>query len=198
MQQPQPIDVNRLKGILGNARNIINKGDNFERGHVDQSMMVDGNQLVENAQGGTPMANTQSVAPRMSGNQPVYNNIASSKMPDNIKKAMMEQPIPQFGSPNHTFNLEDVMDEKPMPMVNPTPRKQPSAPAPMRESYVSQPSSDTFTVSEAALRGIVKDILLEFMTETFTKTLSEDVIKKTIGTLIKEGKIGAKKKTTAK
>jgi len=64
-----------------------------------------------------------------------------------------------------------------------------------------QTNNDKFTVSESALRGIIKDVvkdeLLKFMSETFSKQLSEQTIKKTINTLIKEGKIRTKKRISS-
>ncbi len=53
MEMPTPIDVNRLKGILGGARAIMDKVEsgNYETGHVDgralnedgvQQMMAEG------------------------------------------------------------------------------------------------------------------------------------------------------------
>lgn len=210
MNAPAPIDVSRLKGILKGAKDVMNKvetGD-FSSGNIDTSNMVDGNSLVEGAgqQGYATQQNTQAVAPQMRGGQPMYANMANSKLPDAVKQAMMEQPIAQMSGPNHTFNLEDVLDEgeKPMPTMQqqaqqrmqqaPAPQPAPQYRQPMQENVIS--NGNTFTVSEAALRGIVKDVLLEFMTDTFTKSLSEEVIKKTMTTLIKEGKLAVKKKTT--
>ena len=67
----------------------------------------------------------------------------------------------------------------------------------MEQPRQRQPLNETqgLNTSETAIRGIVKEILLEFMTEQFTKTLTEDVIKRTINTLLKEGKL---KKPVAK
>lgn len=203
MSGPAPMDMNRLKGMLSGAKAVMQKVDsgNFETGNVNLDTTVKGDQLLEAHQvqgGGMPQQNTQSVAPQMQGGQPVYNNINNSKLPPEVLKAMVEQPIPQMSGPNHTFNLSDVQDlvEKPMPMqtqvrTNRAPQQQP-----VTES-VQRNANDTFTVSESALRGIIKDIvrdeLLGFMNETYSKTLTEQAIKKTINTLIKEGKIKTKK-----
>ena len=49
--------------------------------------------------------------------QPSRDAIMNSKMPEAIKKAMLENPISQ-PKMNHTFNLDDVsdlIDEKPIP-----------------------------------------------------------------------------------
>jgi hypothetical protein len=195
IQMPAPIDVSRLKGILGGAKAIMNKvetGD-YEVGHIDaralseegvQEMMAEGIVRPQHA-----------VAPQIQQNQALYKNYNTSKMPAAIKEAMMANPIPQMQGPNHTFNLEDVQDVIPQsaPRYPSTPQTAPRQ-AVYEQQYVGANPNGTFTVSEAALRAIVKDELLNFMTNTFTQSLSEDVIKKTITTLIKEGKINVKRK----
>ncbi len=199
MEMPQPIDVNRLKGILGGAKAIMNKvetGD-YTTGNVDgRALNEDGVQQMM-AEGITRPQT--SVAPQMQANQPLYKNMETSKMPSAIKEAMMATPIPQGNGVNHTFNLEDVQPQAQQvqqraPQQYPsTPRTNPQ-PVYEQQQPIGANGNGTFTVSESALRAIVQDMLLEFMTQTFTQNLSEDVIKKTIGTLIKEGKINVKKK----
>ena len=200
MEMPQPIDVSRLKNILGGARAIMNKvetGD-YTTGNVDgRALNEDGVQQMM-AEGITrPQV---AVAPQMQANQPMYKNIDSSRMPAAIKEAMMKSPIPQGNGVNHTFNLEDVQapqapqQQRVAQQYPQTPRTNPQ-PVYEQQQPIGGNANGTFTVSESALRAIVNDMLLEFMTKTFAQSLSEDVIKKTIGTLIKEGKISVKKKT---
>lgn len=196
MEMPTPIDVNRLKNILGGARAIMDKVEsgNYETGHVDgRALNEDGIQQMM-AEGITRPQVQHAVAPQINANQPMYKNINSSKMPTAIKEAMMKTPIPQMTGPNHTFNYEDVADQvqqKRTPQYPTTPRTNPQ---PVYEQQIGVNNNGTFTVSESALRAIVKDCLLEFMTQTFTQNLSEDVIKKTITTLVKEGKLNVKRK----
>ena len=199
MEMPQPIDVNRLKGILNGAKNIMNKvesGD-YSTGNVDgRALTEDGvNQMM--AEGITRPQNA--VAPQMQPNQPMYKNMDSSKMPSAIKEAMMQTPIPQMTNHNHTFALEDVQ-EQPVGKPLVSAKQYPTAPQtnPQQQQYQQQPmganTNGTFTVSESGLKAMMNDMLLEFMTKTFVENLSEDVIKKTLNTLIKEGKVGIKKK----
>lgn len=198
---PAPIDVNRLKGILGGAKAIMNKvetGD-YEVGHIDARALNEEGVQEMMAEGIT-RPQMQAVAPQMQANQPLYKNINTTKMPSAIKEMMMKNPIPQMQTPNHTFNLEDVQE---VAQQHVQAQKYPSTPqtSPNRQvvyeqqQYIGANPNGTFTVSESALRAIIKDELFNFMTNTFTKNLSEDVIKKTISTLLKEGKITAKKKT---
>lgn len=184
-----PADLSKLKNILGGAKAIMNKvdGGTYEKGNVNLDTSVTSDQLIEgnnNPQIREP--NKTNVAPQIVGGKAQYRNINTSKMPDFIKEAMINSPIPQINGLNHTFNLDDVTD-----LVDKPQTKQPLI-------EQKQSNNDTFTVSETALRGIIKDVvkeeLLTFMSETFAKRLSEQTIKKTINTLIKEGKIKTKRK----
>ena len=193
---PPAADLSRLKGILGNAKAIMNKvnDNNFETGNVDSSSLVqDTSNYVNEGQAPQQEIQGQTMGDptRKMGNLS-HDAIANSNMPESIKKAMMENPIAQ-PTMNHTFNAEDVADlmgEKPMPAPS-APRTQ--ARKPMNESMVQQ-TNDSFTVSESSLRGIIKDVLVEYLAADYSKNLTEGVIKKTINTLIKEGKIKTKAK----
>lgn len=183
---PPPADLSKLKGILGNAKAVMNKvnNGNYETGNVD------GNSLVQSTEGYVSQNNvsTDSQAATMgnatrSMGQPNKNAIINSKMPEAIKKAMLENPISQ-PKMNHTFNLDDVsdlIDEKPIP-----------APTTKRRVNEGVVKGDMITISEAGLRDMVKDVLIEYLSADYTKNITEGVIKKTINTLIKEGKIKTK------
>ena len=183
MDIPQPIDVNRLKGILGNAKKIMGKVEtgNYETGHVD------GRALTEE---GVKQLQAEGVRRPSSQGQPQIDTsrIQNSRLPESVKKAMMENPIAQPTGLNHTFTLDDVYDladEKPMP--TPQARKQP-----IQESY--QQPQQFGGHSDNVLRAMIKDVLIEYLSNEYSKNLTESVIKQTISTLINEGKITAKKK----
>lgn len=187
---PQPADLSKLKGILGKAKavmNTVNSG-NYQPGSVDGSALV---QNTDSYLDAAAMNQSGYAIPQQTGNpvrQPgriTEDAINNSKMPEAIKRAMLENPIQQ-PTMNHTFNLDDVSDliEKPMP----APTARPTARPQMNESVMTQ-QNDRFTVSESALRGIIKDVLIEYLAGDYQKQLTEGVIKKTINTLIKEGKI---------
>lgn len=142
--------------------------------------------------------------------------IENSKLPDAVKKLMMEKPIPKMemgsgGGP--TFTLADVQG-----MV----KKSPTTVEQTQASYAQQPQTNhvtyaqptqitetvvtntqgkmLITLTEAELDKKINDALMNFMTNHFTKnlidkSLREETIKKTITTLIKEGKLKVKTKT---
>lgn len=195
MMTPPPVDLNKLKGILGNAKNIMKKVEtgNFETGHVDARALTEDGVMELQAEGvRRPMQQQQ----QLEGQQ-YQQAVMNSGMPESVKKLMLERPIQQ-AVPNYTFSLDDVSDlsdEKPMRHPA-TPKTTP------KQSFIQenrQVSSDMITVSKTELKEMVNSIvnekLLEFMTKTSNKTITEDAVKKTISLLIKEGKLTPKKKT---
>ncbi len=193
-QTPPPADLSKLKGILGNARNIMNKvnSNNFETGNIDSTALVQNtdNFIEENnvpaANVATGMGDPTRKMPNVSEDK-----IRNSNLPESVKKAMLENPIAQ-PTMNHTFNLDDVsdlIDEKPMPAPS-APRTQPRQQ--VNESVIQ--GNNSFNVSENVLRAMIKDVLIEYLAGDFSKNLTEGAIKKTINTLIKEGKLKTKTK----
>jgi len=172
-QVPQPVDLSKLKGILSNAKAVMNKVDeNQSNGKPLPSNNTTTNYITEeqfNAANSVQQPTQRTITKE---------SIQNSKLPEAVKKAMLENPIQQPNNLNHTFNLEDVSDliERP---------KQ------INESIVR--NNDNITVNESTLRNIIKDVLLEFLTEDYNKKLTENTIKKTINTLLKEGKIKTKR-----
>ena len=200
---PQPVDMSRLQGILGKAKavmNSVNEGS-YTPGNVDSSMITqDTSGYVSNPQGSQPMTQqtqTNQPTPQAISNparQPQAiseSAINNSKLPQAIKDAMIKNPIVQSNPMMPaSFSLEDVSGlvepKRQTKAVTPQPQKK------INENVMSQ-ANDKFTVSEASLRGIIKDVLVEYLAADYSKNLTEGVIKKTINTLIKEGKIKTKK-----
>lgn len=185
---PQPADLSKLKGILGKAKAVmsaVNEG-NYSTGNIDGSSLIQ--DTTTYAQTPTQTGNNVSMPSNYQQRPITEQAIINSKMPEAIKRAMLENPIVQ-PTMNHTFNLDDVSDliEKPMP----APSARPVARTKINESVMSQ-QNDKFTVSESELRDVIKDVLIEYLTGEYQKQLTEGVIKKTINTLIKEGKIKTK------
>ena len=190
MSTPQPIDISRLKGILGNAKQIMGKVEtgNYETGNIDGRALTEEGVAQLQAEGvRRPMSQTSQVN---------ESRIENSRLPEAVKKAMKENPIPQPMGLNHTFSLDDVYDiadEKPMPI--------PQGRRPVVQENYHQPTHQPTQqqqhfagYSENVLRAMMKDVLIEYLANEYTKNLSENVIKQTLTTLINEGKIAVKKK----
>lgn len=190
MISPQPVDLNKLKSILGASKKIMNKvetGD-YETGNIDARALTED---------GVAELQSEGVSRPVSQNQPlVYNEemVMKSRLPESIKKVMIEKPIPQIGNPSYTFSLDDVND-----LVEDKKMGLPKAPKTkkLNESYSSQ--SDLITVSKEELKEMVNELvnerLLEFFVRNHNKSITEDTVKRTISTLVKEGRLQTKKKT---
>ena len=189
---PQPADLSKLKGILGKAKavmNTVNEGS-YQTGNIDASALVQNtDNYAQTPIQGQTHNQPSSYAPSSTPQRPITEEaISKSGMPDSIKKIMLENPIQQPNM-NHSFSLDDVselIEDKPMPA--------PSAKRPVNtpNSSVSQQNGN-INVNESKLRDMIKDVLIEYLSGDYTQNLTEGVIKKTINTLIKEGKIKTKR-----
>ncbi len=197
---PQPVDINKLKNILGNAKKImqVTENGNYKTGNIDGSRLVEDTNTYLDANQVPSEYITQTNSYGLDPTRGIsYNeqNVLNSRLPENIKKIMLEQPIPQV-SMGHTFNLSDVsdlLDEKPMP----APAVRPRTNKMVNETVNSyNHNSDLITINKNELKDIIKDVLVEYLFNDYSKNLTESVIKKTINTLIKEGKISPKKPKT--
>ncbi len=198
MDTPVPVDVSRLKNILGGARALMNKvesGD-YETGHVDpRGLTEDG---VRELQSEGVVRPEQQYHPQQQASNTVgytEEQVRNSNLPEAIKQAMINRPIQQMNGLNHTFNLDDVSDlSERKPMGLPKVRQTTKAPQRVNESK-AQSNDNMLTISREDLDAMIDVRLLEFFTQTYNKMIIEDTIKKTMGMLIKEGKITVKKKT---
>jgi hypothetical protein len=199
METPQPIDVSKLAHILKASKQIMNKVENhdYSTGHIDgRALNEDGVQQMYN-EGYTAPASQQGF------DNYAEDQIKNSKLPDVIKKAMIENPIPKLSGFNHTFNAEDVADliEKPLgvPQTKRTPPKQQQQSQRINEQTYSNQNSEIISVTKEQLKEMVNDLvnekLIEFFMKANTQRITEDAVKKTLTALVKEGKIVAKKKT---
>jgi len=186
METPQPVDLNRLKGILGNAKAVMNKveANNFKTGNIDARALTEDGISELQSEGVSRTTTSQGYTEEM---------VKNSKLPPAIKKAMLENPIPQLSGPSHTFTLDDVSD-----LADEKIMKYPTTPKTRVISESQQTQSGLITVSKEQLKEMVNDLvnekLLEFFIKNHNKTVTEETVKRTIRTLISEGKVTTKKK----
>lgn len=172
-----------LMEMLKNAKQVMDKVDNnnYEKGNLDpRGFTAEGaKQMIdEGVISPQPQTSTQNMGVsnhKIVNGKGVYKNGDKSKLPDVIKKAMIENPIPQLVTPNHTFTLDDVS-----PLVENSPKP--------RQIQKSIKTSEMVGMSESQVRGIVQDEIIEFFAKYFTKTLTEDVQKKVIKEMLKSKK----------
>lgn len=198
------VSKERLQAMLGGAKAVMDKvnNTNFKVDHtrINETLTGDVDLLEALPDGATPHTNPT----RQMGH--TYQNLEKSKMPEAIKRAMVENPMPKFemasgGGP--TFSLDDVKNLV-RPQIAPqavqaTQGAQPTYfnQTPINETtIVNSKGQMLITMTEAELDKKIQDKLLDFMATTFTKNLTETTIKRTITTLIKEGKIKVTPKST--
>jgi hypothetical protein len=185
-QQVMPVDVNKLKEILLKSRQVMNKVEtgNFRTGNINAEDLVQEttDRLPDNYQ---PKAGKSKEITNITENM-----INNSKLPDAIKKAMLNNPIPQ-ATLNHTFTLDDMEDmiEKPIPAPSIKNRQS------VNENYqqFTQPLIQTIqqtpNISEDKIRGIVQEEMAKFFAGYFMKNMTETIQKQTIKGLIDNGVI---------
>ena len=177
--------VDRLTEILNKSKAIMRKTD-VEYGSVNDSTNNVMSEQVSYEEKEIPnltenfaqqrAGNPQSVAPK--GGQ--YRNIKTSKMPQAVLDAMIEDPIEIPESPNHTFELSDVED-----LVNESPVSQPTIedlrPSPKR-------NVDTNNIRQI-VREEIEDVVRDVIEEYLDKSLVTEDIKIKIGDTIFAGQL---------
>lgn len=217
--RPPSTNINAIKRILGKSKQVMQRVESgeYETGSVDPtSLQSDPDSRLSEAQmaqqGYTPKTTKKNIPNQQNmGRDEYINAVKNSKMPSAIKKAMIENQIPQtnpYEAINGSFSLDDVEDliEEDAPQsvrqennTNHNPYTRTTATSnrnrnkqPVNENMIYT-GSNTITINEDELRGMMKE-MIRTEVEKFKKQLTEDAIRKTISTLIKEGKISVKRK----
>ena len=177
--------VDRLTEILNKSKAIMRKTD-VEYGSVNNSTNNVMSEQVSYEEKEIPnltenfaqqrAGNPQSVAPK--GGQ--YRNIKTSKMPQAVLNAMIEEPIEIPESPNHTFELSDVED-----LVNESPVRQPNI-EDVRQS--PKKNVDTNNIRQI-VREEIEDVVRDVIEEYLDKSLVTEDIKIKIGDTIFGGQL---------
>ena len=177
--------VDRLTEILNKSKAIMKKTD-VEYGSVNGSTNNSISEQSSYEEKEIPnltenfaqqrAGNPQSVAPK--GGQ--YRNIKTSKMPQAVLNAMIEEPIEIPESPNHTFELSDVED-----LVNESPVRQPNI-EDVRQS--PKKNVDTNNIRQI-VREEIEDVVRDVIEEYLDKSLVTEDIKIKIGDTIFGGQL---------
>lgn len=182
METPPPVNLSGMEAILANARKIMAVTDKTKPIVLSENTKK---QVEIEEQEDSGYVQT---SPKGYTNEQVM----ASNFPQAVKDAMMlkNEPVQSYS----TTNYDDAADWEDKPMV---PNKRPAQvtqqkPIQIQESI--QPNRQgLITISEAELNKLVDSRIMSFLTQSYNKTLSEEVIKKTMNILIKEGKLSLKK-----
>ena len=193
MESPTPVDLNRLRSILGNAKKIMKAADekfpekNYSKRLDESNNSSFSSPDYDERDEREPAYNTPNMSEYTSQNTRDYTeeDIMNSKLPPIVKEAMLKNPIPKPSMNFSKFSLEGLEDL----VEKPTTRQ------PIRESQTQRTNnSDMITISKAELNEMIDNRVNSILANMFAKTITEQTIKKTVSTLINEGKITVKKK----
>lgn len=162
---------------LAVSKRIIDKHDEIPRADVS------GNRPMRQPQRQQAPVPTPTPTPRTNTNQPSYKNLSTSKMPDFIKEAMVQNPIidQPVGS---AFSMSDIPQEfMQQQHQNITETIQPNI----------NPSA-MVGLTESEVRDIVRDEMSNFFVDYFKETIKEQTEKNLIKDMINKGIIKRKKK----
>jgi len=193
MDTPAPVNLNALKGILANAKKVMNKieADNpiaqksAQKGLSEATIGLSGPNYDERDER-EPEHGNHLVSQSNIHETRDYTaeQVMASKLPDVVKQAMIKNPIPRLSRPPAQFSFEDVSDIVEKPITKQTRR-------PLQES---SKQSDMIMVSPSQLQSMIQEGINTYFKDNYDKRISEETIKKTINVLIKEGKVNIKKK----
>jgi len=151
------ISENGLMQKLVQAKKVMNKvdGGNFERGHVNETILRSNPEEINVSEIGqtTPQRAVQHSS----------NKIMESKLPDAIKRAMIENPIPQSSKPRQTQTTKSV----------------PTSNIDMNEIAI---------IIENTVRKVMDEKLSQILTAQQTLSINENLVLK-VGDSIFKGKI---------
>lgn len=182
MENPIPVDVNALSGLLAKAKSVMKKVES-----VSPITLSEATQRQISAEAADEPESNLPQQARAAGGY-TREQVLASSFPQSVKEAMIKS-IPA----EKPFVHEDMSDLDDVKMI-PNKRK-PFTKQPINEIKTNT-NSDLITISRGELKEMINESLLQFLTTSYNKNLTEDAIKKTINMLIKEGKVSINKKTT--
>ncbi len=180
-----PISANDLMTKLAKASKVMQKvqGGDFSRGNVNESMLSDG---YDGNDGYVQQQPTQQYR------TPDFDQskIQNSKLPDAIKKAMIENPISQI-SLGETLDMDFVKGAKRLieqenRANNPSKAKQQSKPAQNVGGNIDM--NAIAVLIENTVRKVMDEKLNQILTAQTTSTINENLVLK-VGDSIFKGKI---------
>jgi hypothetical protein len=177
-----------LMSKLVQAKKVMNKvdGGNYERGHVNENILRSSPEEFMQQQV-APVQNIRSV----NNGEVNINKIQNSKLPDAIKKAMIENPIQQI-SLNDTLDMDFLKGAKRlMEQEGVSTKKQTQLPQQRTQNTISGGNIDMNAIAvliENTVRKVMDEKLNQILSAQQTQTINENLVLK-VGDSIFKGKI---------
>jgi hypothetical protein len=181
------ISQNDLMKKLVNAKKVMNKvdGGNYERGNIDESILFSSPEELMNEQTKQPTKSTRSVG------VPSTDRINNSKLPDAIKRAMIEHPIEQMPSIslNETLDMDFIKGAKRlMEQEGVSTKKQGVVPFSKQQSASNIDMNAIAVLIENTVRKVMDEKLNQILSASTTASINENLVLK-VGDSIFKGKI---------
>jgi hypothetical protein len=169
---------------LVQAKKVMNKvdGGNYQRGQIDESIL---RSAPEDVMNNTQMQSNPS-AQRQTGT-PNISQIQNSKLPEAIKRAMIENPIPQI-SLNDTLDMDFVKGAKRLMEQEGVSTKPSQSKQTTNNNGGSIDMNAIAVLIENTVRKVMDEKLNQILTASQTSTINENLVLK-VGDSIFKGKI---------
>jgi hypothetical protein len=181
------ISQNDLMQKLVNAKKVMNKvdGGNYQRGNIDESILMSapedlmGEQVKQTSRANRPVGT------------PSVDRIQQSKLPDAIKKAMIENPIQQMNqiSLNETLDMDFIKGAKRlMEQEGVSTKKQGVVPFSKQQPTSNIDMNSLAVLIENTVRKVMDEKLNQILSASTTASINENLVLK-VGDSIFKGKI---------
>lgn len=195
MEIPAPVNLSALQGILAKSKQVMNKveGDKpvkQSKGRLEESYQAEESYIYDERDEREPMYEDYTpVSDPTQVSDYTEEQVRASNLPPAIKEAMLKNRIPRINGMASGVSAEDISRITGAPI-----RQQKPTITESQQKRPQQNNSDMVTLSRTELKEMINEGISTFFKQVYDKTLTEETIKKTINLLIKEGKIGVKKK----
>lgn len=176
------ISSNDLMMKLVQAKKVMNKvdGGDYQRGNVNEDLLRSAPEDIMKSQQVPNMGSQRPVG------TPSVSKIQNSKLPDAIKKAMIENPIPQI-SLNDTLDMNFVQGAKRLMEQEGVSKKQTTQRQPVSTSTNIDMNAIAVLI-ENTVRKVLDEKLNQILTAQQTTTINENLVLK-VGDSVFKGKI---------
>ena len=211
MEMPTPVNLGPLQALLAKSKKVMSKvegekpvkqsGNRITEGYDSHDGYEEPNISYTDTSSGFDDDRLPSYnQPELLASDPTRvsdyteEQVRASKMPDAIKEAMLKNRIARPQSFGTGVSAEEISRITGAPIRKPAAQQQQQQRLNENQAPKQIQNSDMITCSKAELKEMINEGISTFFKQVYDKTLTEETIKKTINLLIKEGKIGVKKK----
>jgi hypothetical protein len=178
------ISENDLMRKLVNAKKVMNKvdGGDFQRGNINEGMLLSDPEELMKSQTPQPAQSARPVS------TPSIDKIRESKLPDAIKQAMIDNPIPQMPqiSLNEGLDMDFIKGAKKLMEQEGLSKK--TTPQPKQVPTQQIDMNAISVLIENTIRKVLDEKLNQILTAQQTSTINENLVLK-VGDSIFKGKI---------